>query len=319
VPPTPLSFGRAAGQARFGGLVTDARPTAPYDFLRPSNLPREHLRTMQLTGETFARRLSVLLTSRLRLMCRVEPTSVKQVSVAEHVEGLTDSLVLAPLSLEPLEGTAAIALPLTTAMTCLDHMLGGSGGVEQPERQLSEIEAPLLRDLLSEVLAEIRDALEEVVRIDPVLGPLEYNPQLIEFGGPSEALLVATYDLTIGETTSALSVALPLQSLLPALQRFHEQTAMGAGERAARQAARDLLTNRLREVPVDVTVVFAPIRLRSDQLLDLRPGDVVPLDHAVDMPLDITTAGEVFGRAVATKRGHRLACQVVATDDATQD
>jgi flagellar motor switch protein FliM len=112
---------------------------------------------------------------------------------------------------------------------------------------------------------------------------------------------------------------MPLQSLLPALQRFHEQTAMGAGERAARQAARDLLTNRLHEVPVDVTVVFAPIRLRSDQLLDLRPGDVVPLEHAVDTPLAVTTAGEVFGRAVATKRGHRLACQVVAADDATQD
>lgn len=318
MPTTPLSSGRATGQARFGGLVTDARPLKPYDFLSPSKLPREHLRTIQMIGETFAHRLAVLLTSRLRLVCRVEPTSVDQVSVADHVEGLTDQVVIAPLSMEPLAGTGTIEIALATAMTCLDHMLGGGGGT-QPERPLSEIETLLLRELLIEVLAEMRGAFEEVVRIEPVLGPLEYNPQLVEFGGPSEALLVATYDLTVGESTSVLSVVMSLQSLLPALQRFHEQTAMGAGVRAARQAARDLLTKRLHEVPVDVTVVFAPIRLRSDQLLDLRPGDVVPLDHAVDTPLAITTAGEVFGRAVATKRGHRLACQVVAADDATQD
>lgn len=319
MPTTPLSSGRAAGQARSsGGLVTDARPTAAYDFLRPSKLAREHLRTLQQVMDTFAHRFAILLTSRLRVVCRVEPSTLEQVAVGEHIAALTDNTVIAPVGMDPLVGTATVELPVTTAMTCLDHLLGGGGG-PQPERQLTDIETPLLRDLLTEALVELHVAFEDVVALDLSLGALEYNPQLVPFGGPTEALVVATFDVTVGEAASAFAVTMPLQVLVPALQRHHEQAVMGAGERAARQAARDLLTNRLREVPVDVTVVFAPVRLRSDQLLDLRPGDVVPLDHPVDVPLDITTAGEVFGRAVATKRGHRLACQVVAADDATQD
>lgn len=319
MPTTPLSSGRVAGQARSsGGLVTDARPAAAYDFLRPSKLAREHVRTLQQAMDTFAHRFAILLTSRLRVVCRLEPAGLEQVSVGEHIAALTDTTVIAQIGMDPLVGTATVEMPVTAAMTCLDHLLGGSGGA-QPERQLSDIETPLVRDLLTEALPELRAGFEDIVALDLTLGTLEYNPQLVQFGGNTEALVVATFDMTVGEAASAIAVTMPLQTLLPALQRHQEQAAMGAGERAARQAARDLLTNRLREVPVDVTVVFAPVRLSSDQLLDLRPGDVVPLDHPVDVPLDITTAGEVFGRAVATKRGHRLACQVVATDDATQD
>jgi flagellar motor switch protein FliM len=317
VPTTPLSPGRSGGAALSGGLVTDGRAPKAYDFLRPSKVAREHQRALQTVADEFAHRLGILLTTRLRVMCRVEPASIEQVSVGDHLASLTDPVIIVPMSLEPLGGIGMFEMRLVTAMTCLDHMLGGKGGV-QPERPLSSIETPLLRGLMTDALSELGLAFADVVTIRPVLGQFEYNPQLTQLaqlGGATEALIVGTYDLTVGESTSLLTLVLPLQSVLPAMQRHLDQISVGAGERAARQAARDLLTARLREVPIDVTVVFTPVRLLSDQLLDLRPGDVVPLDHPVDVPLDITAAGEVFGRAIATKRGHRLACQVVATDD----
>jgi flagellar motor switch protein FliM len=315
VPPTPLSSGHAAGHTRFGGLVTDGRPTEDYDFLRPPKLAREHLRTLQLVCETFAHRLGVLLTSRLRVLCRAVPGPIEQVAAGEHFARIdTEPMLIAPLSLEPLPGAAALEMSLNTAMTCIDHRLGGSGG-PQPQRQLSDIETPLLREVLTACLGELAYAFEDVVRIAPELGQLEYNPQLVQLGGPTEALVVAAFDLTVGDVNSSLSLCLPLQSVLPELQRHHEQAAVSPGERAARQVARDLVSARLQDVPVAVRVVFNSIRLRSDQLLDLRPGDVVPLDHRVDLPLDITTADRSFGRAVATQRGQRLACQVVSTDE----
>jgi flagellar motor switch protein FliM len=309
VPPNPLSSGRAGG-----GLVSEGRTTASYDFLRPPKLAREHLRTLDAIADTFAHRLALLLTARLRKVCRVSTSSIKQVSVGEHIASLDDLLVLAPIALDPLPGSAQLEMSLEAAMTTLDYLLGGSGGT-QPRRPLTDIETPLLRDVLDGALTELRLAFEEVTPIEPALGPLGYRPLLDQFGGPTDPLVICAFDLVIGESTSVLSLCLPLQALLPALQRYLENEAVSAGERAVRQAAKDLLTARLNEVPVEVTAVFAPIRLLSDQLVDLRPGDVVPLDHPVDLPLDITSAGEVFGRAVPTQRGQRLACQVVATDE----
>ncbi|OLF06905.1 flagellar motor switch protein FliM [Actinophytocola xanthii] len=315
MPSTPLSSGHAAGHTRFGGLVRDGRPTEDYDFLRPPKLAREHLRTLQLICETFSHRLGVLLTSRLRVLCRAVPGQIEQVGAGDYFARVdSEPMLIAPLTIEPLPGTAAVEMSLNAAMTCIDHLLGGSGG-PQPQRQLSDIETPLLREVLTACLGELAYSFEDVTRLTPVLGQLEYNRQLVQLGGPTEALIVAGFDLAVGESTSPLSLLLPLQSVLPALQRHHEQAAVSPGERAMRQAARDLITTRLQDVPVEVRVEFNPIRLRSDQLLDLRPGDVVPLDHRVDLPLDITTAERSFGRAVATQRGQRLACQVVSTDD----
>ncbi|GAA3043566.1 flagellar motor switch protein FliM [Actinokineospora globicatena] len=311
---TPSSSpGRRAGGAKTGGLVTDGRALASYDFLRPAKLPREHLRTLQLAYETFSHRLAILLTSQLRVVCRVGVAAVDQISTDEFLARETEPVVVAPLRFDPLPGTAILELPQVTALTLIDHLLGGPGG-KQHVRPLTDLETPLIRDLLADVLTELKIGLAEFVRVDPILGALEYNPQLVQVGGPADVMVTANFELTVGEAESTLTLTVPLQSVLPSLQRHSESAETTAGERAAQQAARDLLTQGLREVPVDVAVRFAPAKLRSNDLFDLRPGDLLSLGHPVSRPLDITTAGRVFGHAVATKQGNRLACQVVSAN-----
>lgn len=311
MPSTSLRPGRASGNAR-SGLVTDGRIPLSYDFLRPVKLPREHLRTLNLVAETFAHRLAVLLTYNLRVVCRVTPYPVQHSSIEEHVAWISEPTVIAPLTLEPLPGTALLEIARSTAMVCVDHMLGGRGGAEQPQRPLSEIETPLFRDLITEILAELRDSFAGIEDIYPTFGPLEYDPQLVQFGGgPADTMLVASFELAVGEVVSVLSLCLPLQGLLPSLQRYHDQAAVSNSERAARQAAHDLLSSRLQEVPIEVNVRFDSVLMQPAALLGLRPGDVVPLGHPVERPLEITADDQVFGHAVATKRGKRLACQIV--------
>jgi flagellar motor switch protein FliM len=51
--------------------------------------------------------------------------------------------------------------------------------------------------------------------------------------------------------------------------------------------------------------------MRTDDIVDLRPGDVVPLGHPTSMPLEITVNETVFAHAVPGNQGARLACLVV--------
>jgi flagellar motor switch protein FliM len=46
-------------------------------------------------------------------------------------------------------------------------------------------------------------------------------------------------------------------------------------------------------------------------LVGLRPGDVVPLEHPTSVPLAVTTADITFAHAVPGAQGTRLACLVV--------
>ena len=51
--------------------------------------------------------------------------------------------------------------------------------------------------------------------------------------------------------------------------------------------------------------------MRTDDIVDLRPGDVVPLGHATSRPLEVSVNETIFAHAVPGNQGARLACLVV--------
>jgi flagellar motor switch protein FliM len=57
--------------------------------------------------------------------------------------------------------------------------------------------------------------------------------------------------------------------------------------------------------------------MRTDDIVDLRPGDVVPLGHPTSRPLEITVNETVFAHAVPGNQGARLACLVVPSPQET--
>lgn len=67
--------------------------------------------------------------------------------------------------------------------------------------------------------------------------------------------------------------------------------------------AQSNLTAGLSLAPLDVAVRFQPIRMRTDDIIDLRPGDVVPLGHPVTVPLSVVVNDTVFAHAVPGTRG----------------
>jgi flagellar motor switch protein FliM len=281
----------------------------PYDFRRPIKLSREHVRTLQIAFETYARSCGTLLTTRLRVVSSVTLASIEQLNYDEYVATLDNPTVIATVSIDPLPGTVLMELSSSAAMTAIDHMLGGPGG-PQPERPLTEVEMPLLRGLLERMLGELRYGFETLVDISPKLREIEYNAQFLRTHQPGDAVVVASFDMKIGTEECVASICLPFTTILPVLEK-QETVELTAAERIVRDSAHRNLTAGLSAAPIDVAVRFQPIRMRTDDIVDLRPGDVVPLGHPTSLPLEVTVNETVFAHAVPGNQGARLACLVV--------
>ena len=285
-----------------------AGPTA-YDFRRPIKLSREHVRTLQICFETYARSCGTLLTTRLRAVSSMTLASIEQLNYDEYTASLDNPTVLAVVTIEPLPGTVVLELSSAAAMTAIDHMLGGPGG-PQPERPLTEVEMPLLRGLLDRMLGELRYGFATLIDISPKLKEIEYNAQFLRNHQPGDACVVATFDVKIGAEECLASICLPFNTILPVLER-QETIELTSAERMVRDLAHRNLTAGLSAAPIDVAVRFHPIRMRTDDIVELRPGDVVPLGHPTSVPLEITVNETVFAHAVPGNQGARLACLVV--------
>jgi flagellar motor switch protein FliM len=282
----------------------------PYDFRRPTKLSREHIRTLQIAYETFARQFATLLTTSLRAVSQVSLLSIEQLSYDEYIAGLSSPTIVAMFTIDPLPGTAILELSLSTGMACIDHMLGGPGG-PQPQRPLSEIETPLLNGMIERTLGELRYAFETIVVLKPEMTAIEYNPQFAQAGAASDAVIVASFELRVGTEECVATICLPFQSIFPKLQADQNATVLTESQRRARELAYRNVLSGLEGAPIEVSVKFQPVLMHPADLIGLSPGDVVPLAHPTSAPLAVTTAGITFAHAVPGSQGTRLACLVV--------
>jgi flagellar motor switch protein FliM len=302
VPPSSVSELRTKTRSRTGNRDS----VVTYDFRHPTKLSREHVRLLQMAYETFARRLTTVLTSGLRQVCLVTVTDITQQSYDEYVNSLATPTLMVPVQALPLAGTGVLELSLPVALAAIDHMLGGPGG-NQPNRSLTDIETTLLDGLLEQILSALRYAMESIVVLEFQSRPIEYNPQFLQAASAADPVVVGEFDLAIGEQRCRLTLCLPLGPLLPVLtHRPREATQLGA-DAATKLALRD----RLSELDMEVTVRFRSVQLSPARILELAVGDVVVLDHRVGGPLSIEVGGAPIAYGVAGKSGQRLAALVV--------
>jgi flagellar motor switch protein FliM len=266
---------------------------------------------LQLAYETFARHWSTLLTSTLRVVSQATLLSIEQITYDEYVSGLANPTCMSLLDIEPLSGVGVFELSNTTVMTAIDHLLGGPGGPNQPQRPLTDLERPLFTAMTERVLGELRYAMEPIVKFQPKLGTMEYNPQFAQAASASDMVIVASFELHQGDEESIASLCFPYASLAPYLDKASGRSVTSDRERAIRDAASIAVRAGLSEVPIEVAVRFDGVRVTPKDLVDLAVGDVLPLGHPTSRPLTVTAADIVFAYAVPGAQGKRLACLVV--------
>jgi flagellar motor switch protein FliM len=283
-----------------------------YDFRRPNKFTREHVRALQIASETFARQFTTVLSTTLRTVSQVQAKGIHQLTYDEYIRDIPNPTHLAILSLAPLAGASIFHLPLPVVMTAVDRLLGGPGAGPAVHRPLTEIEQSLMRDLLGRVLRELAYAFESLTALEPAVLHQESNPQFAQIGSPSDMVIVFVYNLWIGGQAGEATLCVPFASLQPVLDEVAANSLLAGRVEADAESVRDALAGRMGGAQVTVSVSFPPVALALSDIVDLRPGDVVPLDHRVDAPLEVSVGGLPRFAARPGRRGKRLACVITS-------
>jgi flagellar motor switch protein FliM len=286
-----------------------------YDFRRPMTLAREHGRVLEMAFETFARQWGTQLTSRLRVVAAVALESVEMKSYDEYVGALPAMTTMVMTGVEPGRATGVLQLPTDMTMVWIDTMLGGPGQPLSTERELTEIEWSLLRELLQHSLRDLSYAFASVAPLEVSVRSVQYNPQFVQAVAASEPVIVATFALNVHERESTATLMIPADTLLASLRAGEAMDNRTPEELAAHRAALARVTENVLEVPVEVAVRFAPLEVPADTLARLEPGTVIPLNHRADKPLAVVVGDVQLATAAIGASGSRLACLVVTSEE----
>lgn len=289
-----------------------------YDFRRPMTLAREHGRVFEMAFETFARQWGTQLTSRLRVMVGATLDSVEMISYDEYVRRLPGHTTMVLCSVEQTRATAVLQIPSDTSLLWIDYVLGGPGlvrEVEEAPRELTEIETTLITDMLASALADMRYAFAAVVPLDVRVRSIQYNPQFVQAVPASEAVIVATFTLLVGEGTTSATFMLPADVLLAPMRAGEGADTRSADELESHATAGAAVLRTVQTVPVDVSVRMTPLTIHPRDVIHLAVGEVIHLNHPVSRPLEVVVGDRVMARGVAGNNGRQLACKVVHAEE----
>lgn len=282
----------------------------PYEFGEPERLPARTLARVEATLDRAAQAALKPLARLLRQRPFVGPVSLLEFEGSAFLAELGEADIL--YALRPKTGgegegeeVALLCLERKLAGAVADRLLGGRGEVTEPLAPATGAELALIRHFAEAFLEGLGSEFQTLGRAGWVMGAHEPAPRLSSLVGPRERLLSVVFDLACGEVSGRIRLALPVSELGPedpAEEAPAPQTELTPG-------------HPLSALPLPITAVLDTVEFSLRELLDLEPGDVIPLGARMDSPVEIRVAGvpKLKGRA-GSINGQRVV-QIEANDD----
>ncbi len=293
-----------------GASVRGSAPEVePYDFFRPAALSRDQSRMLELVYETFARQWGTQLTAKVRVVSRVTLAGTTLQTYDEYVDRLPETSAMVLLALEGVPARGVLQFPPTAVLGWISRMLGGSGRVAPRERAFTQIEQALVRRFAEDALEDLRYSMGPLLPLSASVESFHYNPQFAQAAATTDLMVVASFDIEVGDRTTSATLALPADALLPQVGVVEPQQTRVEGEANLRA--------HLAAAPVEVAVSFDPTPVNPRAVLGLAEGDVIRLVHPQHRPLTLTVAGQPVARAAVGANGNRLACVIVESQEAS--
>ncbi len=290
-----------------------------YDFKRPNKFSKDQIHSLQNVFDNFCRSLTTYLSGNLHTMIEGKVTSIEQITYDEFIRSLPNPTILGIFKLAPLDGSLLMEINPTLAFAMVDRLLGGQGLSTEKNRDLTEIERTIIEKRLTAIIELIGESWKEVSDLESQFVAMETNPQFTQIVAPNEMVLLITMEVKIGETIGLINVCLPYLVLEPILDKLSTLFLFSTQAKVDSPEQREAIRKKIQWAKVDVSAYLGQTEILVRELLELAPGDVIPLDQPVQGPLSIYVGSFEKFRAIPGVEGEHLAVQVIDTIEEGRD
>jgi flagellar motor switch protein FliM len=264
-----------------GAVSTDALPVEgearQYDFSREMRIVRGRMPTLEMVNERFARQLRVSLYNLLRRNVELSVGQVVMKKFSEYTHSLSLPVNLNLVKINPLRGTALFVLDPKLVFAIVDNFFGGVGRHAKIEgRDFSSTEMRVVQMLLRSAFSDMKEAWTPIAAIDVEYLNSELNPNFASIVTPSEVVVVCPFQIELEGGGGSMHIVLPYSMIEP----LREVLDSGVQADRAEQDERWLvsLKDGLQDAEVELTTVLGGGSITLSQLVELKPGDLLPCD-----------------------------------------
>jgi flagellar motor switch protein FliM len=252
----------------------------PYDMGRQERIVRGRMPTLEIINERFARLLRIGLFNFVRRTAEISVGPVRVLKYSEFVRNLVVPTNLNLVHLKPLRGASLLIFNPDLVFLIIDNLFGGNGQFHTriEGRDFTQTEQRIIRRMLDVVFEDLEKAWSSVYPIKIEYVRSEMNTQFANIATPNEVVVVTTFQIELGSAGGEFHICMPYSVIEPVRDLLYSSL-QGEQVDADRRWVK-LLSKQVQLADVELIVNLGRAELTLQQVLNMRPGDVISLNIA---------------------------------------
>src|SRR5690606_31218145 len=162
-------------------------------------------------------------------------------------------------------------------------------------------ESRVIHMLLKHVFADVQEAWQHVARLEIEYLNSEINPHFANIVSPTEIVVVTSFHVELDGGGGDVHITMPYSMIEPLRELLDAGVASDRVEHDERWV--QALKEEIEDAEVELTTILGRSRITMQQLLKMKPGDILPCDFngratimAEDVPIFRGTCGVSHGQ-----------------------
>ncbi|MDR0933663.1 MAG: flagellar motor switch protein FliM [Burkholderiaceae bacterium] len=249
----------------------------PYNLATQERIVRGRMPTLEIMNERFARLLRIGMFNFLRRNVEISVGPVRVSKYSEFIRNLVIPTNLNLVHVKPLRGTGLVVIEPALAFLIIDNLFGGDGRfhLRVEGREFTQTEQRVIRRTLDIIFENYAKSWEPVYPIEFEFIRSEMNTQFANIATPSEVVVSTAFQMDLGDNGGSIHICTPYTMIEPVRDLL--TSTMQGEQLEVDKRWTHLLRQQIQIAEVELVAEFATARTNVEGLINMRPGDVIPL------------------------------------------
>lgn len=291
---------------------TNEKHVKNYDFARPAKFSKEHLRTLEIIFEHYARLLATELSVHMRKTVQIEVMNSEAVTYSEFSNALSNPVILGIIDAAPLKGNMIIELASNIGYAVVDRMLGGHGVPLSRVRDFSEIEINLLEKIVAVATLLLKEPWRTVIDINPMLERIETNCQFAQIISPTEMTAIVTMNVKIGDVEGLMNVCIPFIAVEDVMDKLNTKYWYSTMQESDANSYHESIERLIARSQIPIKAVLGKSSISVMDFANLQLGDIIRMDTKVKEELSVYVGNIKKFTALPGASGDKYAVRITS-------
>ena len=254
-----------------------------YNLTSQNIMLRDQFHALEEVYDKLARLLGTSFSALLQRSIEVDFVSTEMVKYTECISAFSNPTSFTIFTMDPLIGSAMLAIEPRLVYSLIDCMFGGDGKPTERMREFTMIEQRMMQKFGLEVLVNLQNAWKIVDPITVSLKKTEIKPDFVHLASPNDLIVVIVFGVKGQQFSGNLHICIPYLMLEPIKDKLSTKYLR---EKDMEHNWSEQLQKLLQDTPVTLTAELGIATRSVRDLLDLQIDDILQLNTG---PEDLVT------------------------------